>query len=251
MTRQYTTGFWCDSENDWRYINLSQKRVWEKCENNGHRCWRIVERGGQPTRDTAAVMRHEGWGLLSINTMDPGEYERAIDEAGDYPKGMTLGDGRQLTDADKARGWRPDPLNASTPGFYELVPSASFETRTDEGASDEDVCAAAFLGCEPDEVEDVIARYNAIDITDRDRPEPGKAVDSVVPIGKAWREVPELAGLDVKPRVFGRLHHRVAYVFVTANGVTVAWKEGYVKGNDRGAERKLHEYVQANMRKAA
>lgn len=232
MSRRYTTGFWGDAENHWRYISLTQKRVWEKCENFGRQSWRIIAHGEQPTRDLAAVMRHDGWWLLDPRSMDASEYEQVLSEAGEYPEGMILGDG-DLIDGDRQKGWRG--LDADRPDFYELASA-------DGGASDDDdadVCVAAFLGCEPCEVDDVFAWFYSADTAC----EAGDVTESVVPAGRAWREVPELVNLGVKPRVFGRLHHRVAYVFAGVGGVTVAWKEGYVRGSDPDGESLLQGYV--------
>lgn len=73
----------------------------------------------------------------------------------------------------------------------------------------------------------------------------GMAETAVVPVGKSWRDVPELVALGVKPRVFGKLHHRVAYVFAAGGRVVVAWKDGYAKGSDLEIEGKLSGYVRS------
>ena len=66
-------------------------------------------------------------------------------------------------------------------------------------------------------------------------------VKAKVPIGS--NTCKELESVGVKPRRFGRLHHRVAYVAVGVDSVVVAWKQGYKQGSDKQGEKQLQAYL--------
>jgi hypothetical protein len=69
-----------------------------------------------------------------------------------------------------------------------------------------------------------------------------KVVSAVVPVGSNTCE--ELDAMKVKPRRFGKLHNRVAYVAATKDKAVVAWKQGYERGSDLSEEARISEYLE-------
>ncbi|MEE8668297.1 MAG: hypothetical protein SOI13_01515 [Bifidobacterium mongoliense] len=179
-------------------------------------------------------MRVTDWELADhIDRGDDAAVE-ARESLGAYPQGMLAG-GFASCSADVAAGWRTNEVEA----FDDMLGHAP---------------TAWILGVAAAKVADVAeakAPAKVVRVVKAKR-EPLPAVDhaaaemACVPVGKAWHEVPELVALAVKPRVFGRLHHRVAYVFAAANRVVVAWKDGYSRGSDAAAESLLTSFVAAH-----
>jgi hypothetical protein len=233
MARKLTTGFWCaenpngfESEFVWRYLNLVNGEAFERVFVGDVVEWRCIARTAADVRELAAQMRVSNWGLC-----DPAESEDMRADLGAYPDGMVAG-GLLLCESDVL--WRTNGVAAGfdclakAPTAYVLV--AEPEPVTVEFAE---------VDCEPLPAAEAVVAEVAPEADAK------QAETAVVPIGKSWRDMPELAALGVKPKVFGRLHHRVAYVFAAAGRVVVAWKDGYAKGSDLETEGKLGAYVKS------
>jgi hypothetical protein len=211
-------------------LNLSNGEAFERVFVDGAVEWRCIARTTAAVRELAAVMRASDWGLCDL-AVGGAEAEGMREDLGAYPDGMVAG-GLLLCESDVL--WRTNGVAAGfdclakAPTAYVLV--AEPEPVTVEFAE---------VDCEPLPAAEAVVAEVAPEADAK------QAETAVVPIGKSWRDMPELAALGVKPKVFGKLHHRVAYVFAAAGRVVVAWKDGYAKGSDLETEGKLGAYVKS------
>jgi hypothetical protein len=233
MARRLTTGFWCaenedgfESEFVWRYLNLSNGEAFERVSVGELVEWRCIARTAADVRELAAQMRVSNWGLC-----DPAESEDMRADLGAYPDGMVAG-GLLLCESDAM--WRTNGVPAGF-GCLAKAPTAYVLVAEPEPVT------AEF----PEAEADTLPSAEAVVAEVVPEADAKQAETALVPVGKAWRDVPELLALGVKPKVFGKLHHRVAYVFAAGARVVVAWKDGYAKGSDLETEGKLSAYVQS------
>lgn len=252
--KRLVSGFWCDWSDAfspaWRYVSLANGEVWEQSCDAGAVRWDRIARTVGEVREMVGAMRATGWELAAhIDRGDDAAVE-ARESLGAYPQGMLAG-GFASCSADVAAGWRTNEVEAfddmlgHAPTAWILGVAAvkvADVAEVEAPAKVEGSAKVASAAKAPVKVVRVAkAKRETLPAVDR-----AAAEMAYVPVGKAWHEVPELVALAVKPRVFGRLHHRVAYVFAAANRVVVAWKDGYSRGSDAVAESLLKSFVSAH-----
>lgn len=225
-----TTGLWSTKDTNepdeagWWWLDLKQAKSWKLTHSRYGTYWRPMDHKASKVRERAAVLRHEGGERLRPE--DERIYESAIEQIGGWlPDAMTQGLD-DLTDADREHGI----TKVDDEYQYPRRP----EPETEE---DGDEVMAAFLGCDPREVDDVLEEMSP------DQPDTKPDImEAMVPVGS--NTCPALQGAG-KPRRFGRLHHRVAYVAKAGTRVVVAWKQGYARGSQPEIETLALQYAKS------
>lgn len=218
---------------EWYWLSLKNKAVWQQKTENGYITWARIGFTTADVRKYATDLR-DVWNGSLIPDTDKGSWNQAIEAAGDVPQYVMNGashmDG-SANDSDADAGWLIETPN--------LVSRPIEEPTEDE----DEAVTAAFLGCKPDEVKAITQEFAKIPTTTVTEPPKISVKSTVVPVGS--NTCAELQAMGVKPRRFGKLHHRVAYVAATKNNVVIGWKQGYKRGSDKQEEQRLLDYLKS------
>ena len=229
--RVLTTGLWCveaSGEFQWFWLSLKTGKAWQQFVENGRVMWSLRCDTSSQVRGLAEALKlHEG---SLVPAEDKEAWDKAVEAAGGIPHYVM----------DGAKDSAGLPISFDTADGWELEGLSRGIISRPIASPDDDV-AAEFLGCEPEKVKAITQEFAQIPANEPVKPAKVSVKSSVVPIGS--NTCAELEALGVKPKRFGKLHHRVAYVAVANGSVVVAWKQGYKRGSDKHEEQRMLDYL--------